>query len=346
MRKKLALSALSILLTLLLAEAALRLLGFGAAGRGSPWFAGGNHPRFLFQPDPVSGYTLRPGFRGREVAPGDEFDVPAAVDARGLRDHPHTAPPRPAVLAIGDSMTFGEGVPVDRAWPAVLEKTSGVRVYNAGVPGYGSPQMVGRLRKLLPELRPGVVLMALSPLWDRQRTAAPFVYKEGYIVARGYADRLVLSGGNLYLAEVRGPVVGPATAHSKRYSVLMRLLLPPLGRTVRRLLRRQPAEEETWSYEESVRAIGEARHLSEEASAGFLVLFLDSRGPEFERDRDALGKALAARGIPFVAADSLLPGADWTRLRFPRDGHWNAAGHRAVGESLASRVREPASRRR
>ena len=125
----------------------------------------------------------------------------------------------------------------------------------------------------------------------------------------------------------------------------MRLLLPPLGRTARRLLRRQ-APEEAPSYEASVRAIGEARHLSEGAGARFLVIFLDSRGPEFERDRDALGRALAARGIPFVAADSLLPGADWTRLRYPRDGHWNAVGHRAVGEALASRAREMSSLRR
>ena len=325
-------------MTLLLAEAALRLLGFGAAGRGSPWFAGGNHPRFLFQPDLVSGYTLRPGFRGREVAPGDEFDVPAAVDARGLRDHLHVAPPQPAVLAIGDSMTFGEGVPVEQAWPAVLERTSGVRVYNAGVPGYGSPQMVGRLRKLLPKIHPNRVVMALSPLWDRQRTAAPFVYKEGYIVARGYANRLVLSGGNLYLAETRAPGIGPATAYAKRYSVLMRLALPALGSAARRLVRRRVPEEPP-SYAASVRAIEEARGLAQGAGAGFLVLFLDSRGPEFERDRDALGQALAARGIPFVAADSLLPGADWTRLRFPLDGHWNAEGHRAVGEALASRLR-------
>src|SRR5688572_33473663 len=110
MKRKLALSAVSILLTLLFAEAALRILGIGAAGRGSSWFAGGNHPRFLFQPDPESGYTLRPGFRGRELARGHEFDVPVEIDARGLRDHRHLAPAHPVVLAIGDSMTFGEGV--------------------------------------------------------------------------------------------------------------------------------------------------------------------------------------------------------------------------------------------
>src|SRR4051794_41482589 len=107
MRKKLALSAVSILITLLFAEIAFRLLGIGAIGRGSPWFAGGNHPRYLFQADP-SGYTLRPGFQGREIAQSKEFDVAIAIDGQGLRAQPHMAPPQPPVPAIGQSMTFGE----------------------------------------------------------------------------------------------------------------------------------------------------------------------------------------------------------------------------------------------
>jgi hypothetical protein len=174
LKKKLALAAFSILVALLLAEAALRILGIGATGRGSPWFAGGNHPRWLFQPDPESGYTLRPGFRGREIAPGEEFDVAVAIDSRGLRDHPHAAPPFPVVLAVGDSMTFGEGVPVEGAYPAVLERTTRMRVHNAGVPGYGSGQMLVRLRRLIPALEPALVVMTLSPFWDGLLCAAPF----------------------------------------------------------------------------------------------------------------------------------------------------------------------------
>jgi GDSL-like Lipase/Acylhydrolase family len=336
-KKKLLFSAASLLLALLFAEVALRILGVGATGRGSPWFAGGNHPRFLFQPDPVSGYTLRPGFRGRQIARTGEFDVPVAVDARGLRDHPHAAPARPAVLALGDSMTFGEGVPVDRSYPAVLERKAGVRVYNAGVPGHGSPQMVERLRRLLPRIQPDVVLMAFSPTWDRPRCATPFLYKEGFIVAQAYADRLVLSGNNLYLAEVRWPVIGPATVHAKRASVVMRLALPALGKAARSLRRKPEPLPSPRSHEPSARAVDEARHLAERAGARFLAVLLDSRGPGHARDRDVLSQALAARGVPFLALDSL-PGIDWKDLHYPRDGHWNAAGHQKVGEALAERV--------
>lgn len=338
MKKKLLLSAVSLLLTLVFAEAALRILGLGATGRGSPWFAGGNHPRFLFQPDAASGYTLRPGFQGRQIARTGEFDVPVAVDARGLRDHPHAAPARPAVLALGDSMTFGEGVPADRSYAAVIEREAGVRVYNAGVPGYGSPQMVERLKRLLPQVRPDVVLMTLSPTWDRQRCATPFLYKEGYIVGQAYADRLVLAGDNLYLMEVRWPVIGPATAHAKRASVLMRLALPALGHAARSLRRKPEPSPKPRSYEPSARAVDQARRLAERAGARFLAVLIDSQGPGYARDREVLSQALTARGVPFLALDSL-PGIDWTELHYPGDGHWNAAGHEAVGRALAGRVK-------
>jgi len=347
MKKKLALSAFSVLITLLFVEAALRLLGIGAVGRGSTWFAGGNHPRFLFQPDPQNGYTLRPGFRGREIAPGNEFDVPDVVDARGLRDHPHSAPPFPAVLAVGDSMTFGEGVPADRTYSAVLERESGVRVYNAGVPGYGSGQMLVRLRRLIPGLRPAAVLMTLSPLWDRQRCATPFVYKDGYIVAQGYAGRLVLLDGNLYLKETRLPVVGSATAYAERYSALMRLALPALANGARAVLRRSqpkpipsPAD-----YEPTVRNLDAARRLAEGAGARFVAVLLDDWDKDFRRDRSAVQQRLRALGIAYIAANDLLPDADWPRLRYARDGHWNAAGHEAVGKALAPRVSAMAKQR-
>ncbi|HVR96142.1 MAG TPA: hypothetical protein VMW27_05980 [Thermoanaerobaculia bacterium] len=338
-RKKLVLTAVSALVTLLFAEAALRIAGVGAAGQGSPWFAGGNHPRLLFQPDTASGYTLRPGFHGRQVAPRREFDVATVVDRRGLRDHPHTAPAAPSVLAIGDSMTFGEGVPVEQTYSAVLEKTSGVRVYNGGVPGYGSRQMLGRLEKLLPQVRPSLVTEAVSPLWDAQRCATPFVYKEGYIVAQGYVDRLYLVGDNLYSAETKLPLLGPATAYLKGRSNLMRLALPALAGGARRALGGKQ-EAPVPDPRPSAEALSEAHRKAESAGADFLVILLDgdSRGEEYRQARAALESELQARGIPFISLDRLLPKADWPRLRYAQDGHWNADGHRAVGTALAPRV--------
>jgi hypothetical protein len=333
----------SFLVSLLLAEGLLRLTGVASTGRGTQWFAGGNHPRFLFQADPESGYMLRPGFQGHEIARGHEFDVPVTVDPSGLRDHRHTAPPHPRILALGDSMTFGEGVGEEDAWPAVLERALDVRVYDAGVPGYGSPQMRARLRRLLPALRPDLVLVALSPHWDQQRCAEPFVYKEGYIVAQGYADKLHLIGGELYLGDVRWPVVGPATAWAKRFSHLARLALPAVRAGAGAVARLAGGAEGKGDRSGDVSATAAAllglRGDAASAGAPLLVVLLDSRGKAFEADRDALEAALRARGVPFVALDSLIAAEDWTELRFPRDRHWNAEGHREVGRALAPLVR-------
>jgi lysophospholipase L1-like esterase len=344
MKKKLLLSAFSLLFTLLAAEAALRLVGIGSAGRGSAWFAGGNHPRFLFQPDGLTGYTLRPGFQGREIAPTHEFDVPVAVDARGLREQPHATPERPgifAIVAIGDSMTFGEGVPAAATFSAVIERETGVRVENGGVPGFSSRQMLGRLRELAPTLRPRLVVMTLSPLWDRQRCATPFVYRDGYIVAQTYLDRLMLLDGNLYLKETRLPVLGTLSAELKAHSNLMRLALPALADGARAAFRKPEPEPAPAAadYEPTVQSLAGARRLTEAQGGRFLALLVDDRGPDYRRDRLALQARLAALGISYIAADDLLPSGPWDRLRYPRDTHWNAAGHQAVGSALAPRIK-------
>jgi lysophospholipase L1-like esterase len=340
-RAKLVAIAISLFISLLLAEGVVRISGLTDAGRGAPWFAGGNHPRFLFQPDAESGYTLRPGFHGSEIARGHEFDVPVAIDARGLRDHRHTAPPRPLVLALGDSMTFGEGVDADQAWPAVLERALGVRVVDGGVPGYGSPQMRGRLHELLPALRPDLLIVALSPHWDQQRCAQPFLYRHGYIVAAGFADKLRLIDGNLYLADVRWPVVGAATVWAKRYSHLARLALPALRAAAGAVARggRAAAGDQSGDVSATAATLVGMRGDAADAGVPMLVVFLDSRGPQYEADRDALAAALRQRRVDFVALDDLVPSEAWKPLRYPHDGHWNAAGHQRVGQLLAPRVR-------
>jgi hypothetical protein len=343
-RKKILLTCASVVFTLLLAEAALRILGIGAIHRGSPWFAGGNHPRFLFQADPVSGYTLRPGFHGREIAPDGEFDTDATVDGRGLRSHSHTAshtaPPRPLILALGDSMTFGEGVPVDKTWSANLERSSGVRVENGGVPGYSTRQMEGRARRLIPLLHPDLVLVTFSPHWDRQRCATPFAYLDGYIVAEGYLRRLYPIDGDLYLAETRLPVLGPLTAYAKRYSYVARHLLPALARPFRAALRHEPApvQPAPEDYLPTAEALSGIREQARRSGAGFLAILIESRGRDYEIDRDGLEKILKARSIPYLALDTFLAKADWPRLRYARDQHWNVNGHRVVGTALASAV--------
>jgi len=75
------------------------------------------------------------------------------------------------------------------------------------------------------------------------------------------------------------------------------------------------------------------------APRGLAPAELPTASALYEADRDALAAALRQRNVPFVAVDSLLGGRDWRALRFPRDSHWNVAGHQAVGQALAPVVR-------
>ena len=71
------------------------------------------------------------------------------------------APDQSAILAVGDSFVVGGEVKDAEAWPAHLERTTGLRVLNAGVNGYGVDQTGLNAERLLPVLKPKLVLVGI-----------------------------------------------------------------------------------------------------------------------------------------------------------------------------------------
>lgn len=107
----------------------------------------------------------KPGYRFRAAHYGDAYTpaqmtsdtlrrevfslkhVGMTIDRHGFRNA--VAPDDARVFALGDSFTFGWGVPDGHAWPARLGRTLGTPVYNLGVHDSSPVEEVARLRLLL-----------------------------------------------------------------------------------------------------------------------------------------------------------------------------------------------------
>lgn len=94
-----------------------------------------------------------------------------STDGRGFRAMPAVGSPRHRVLLLGDSCTFGLGVEDDQTFAALLQnRLEGVQCINAGVPGYTAYQGRVLLEQLQLDPPPDVVVITFgrndSLVWD------------------------------------------------------------------------------------------------------------------------------------------------------------------------------------
>ncbi|HEX5042501.1 MAG TPA: hypothetical protein VFV75_06320 [Candidatus Polarisedimenticolaceae bacterium] len=126
----------------------------------------------VLRPDPVLGVAPIPGATGEEII-ASGFGTPVRFDREGLRIPVHAPPrgrPRPAVMALGCSFTFGSGCNARETYPARVAHALGGRTLNAAFPGYGLAQMLVQARELVPRHRPEILLVQASP-WLPARAA-------------------------------------------------------------------------------------------------------------------------------------------------------------------------------
>ena len=125
-----------------------------------------------------------PGRRGWLAA----LSCLAGVAACGRRPKLAAVAAGETVLAFGDSVTFGTGAQPGEDWPALLAAATGWRVLNGGVPGDTAQAAAPRLRALLDEHRPALVLIEIGGNDFLRRRAAHEVKEDLRAMIRAARD--------------------------------------------------------------------------------------------------------------------------------------------------------------
>lgn len=136
--------------------------------RPTGWLVPDEEPKR--QPDPRLGWALTPSRVGSVATGGRQIDY--AIDAAGYRVR-HVGEPvdpeRPAIVFVGESVMFGEGLDWEESIPARAGAILGIQAANLAVHGYSTDQIFLRLQSELPHFRRplAVVSIFMTELFGR-----------------------------------------------------------------------------------------------------------------------------------------------------------------------------------
>jgi len=327
-RSKLLLLLLSLVLSVALAELALRR-------RFQLWAI--NYPPICYRPDLFQqfdpyGYRLWPQKTIKHSYPvAHPRTVTVTSNADGFRSRRELRPGdgRTRVVVLGDSMVFGVGVEEPERFTELLEaREPGWRVENLGMVGFGPDLMLRALETVGLDPKPDVVVLAIFS-HDVYRVA-PESQGPGFPV-----PRFALQDGAL----VTVPYPDPPAWRRLRLVQGLRYLY--------------------WRYTSATFPLTGAileRFVGRAEREGFVpaIAFLPGvrEGFDDRRRRTFLRQWAEVRGAPFIDLTEALVAAGGERLYIPADSHWNPEGHRVVADTLhplvtglvARAVRYPAGR--
>lgn len=94
----------------------------------------------------------------------DWVNLSYKINSHGFRgDEMPADPKKRSVICLGDSNTFGIGIPAGKTWTNCVGNTLGVRAYNLGIPNGNLDSAFRVLFYWLPKIRPAHVFMCTPP---------------------------------------------------------------------------------------------------------------------------------------------------------------------------------------
>jgi lysophospholipase L1-like esterase len=253
-------------------------------------------------------------------------DVLVTYNERGLRDRPilPKAEGEFRILALGDSVTFGWGVPQNQIFAFRLEQLlpgrlqRPVRVINSGVGAYNTVQEVTYFKREGITLQPDLVMLTYVQN-DIEENKGPFDPWTG-VFQRGQSlpDIVIKMLGKLWCYRL--------VHHTYRYA----LPKPLKGQSS------NPSQGgEGWSH--SMSALGELVAMCKEHKIPLIVFFKRSEPNENNPLFEDVVRHLNAGSVKDMG--QWYEGLDESSLVNSKvDGHPNAEGHRVMAEHMADEI--------
>ncbi|MDX1546580.1 MAG: hypothetical protein R3247_06315 [Rhodothermales bacterium] len=330
----------------------------------------------IYECDEQLGWSYSPGMTGVKVSRSGEFANVVRFNELGFRDEEHALEKDDdtyRILLLGDSFVGGLQVPIEAAFPTLLEQQLNrggeagdrVEVINAGVDGYGTAQQLLLFKERLHRYQPDLTILSVFLYTD---------LSDNFYEAGHQNHHLARKCGRPYF--VRGEAgLQPYTVEQDEqlaprrpldgllgWSVLYSALVPPPPLAPafhqRELFRTEYSESqlESWALTQQLMlalAAEVERHGSE-----FAVLNVPHgiqvgqsfpnlaptyfQQEQLENSLNMMNHFLHAHDVPAIdlvpAMQRAIAGGEL--LYYEDDGHWNRDGHRVVADVLLGWLRE------
>jgi GDSL-like Lipase/Acylhydrolase len=232
---------------------------------------------------------------------------------------------------VGDSVTFGVGVPTEETYPEIvgqalnhLQHHCQVSVFNFAVSSYSLKEMAATLKYRVPEVSPDLVVMGII-IDDFDTSRTPQVDKFGYnthgsasqLINKFPALKLILR--NIHLSYVIRDVLSRTMMHQEKNYDSTTGKLPPL-------------------VSSSYKYIGEFKKISQEHHCDYLVVMLPSAGSNGSQFNE-IKENMKHDNLNYYDTSSITP--LFTIKQYPAttyDFHPSALVHRKIGAMLSAYI--------